>query len=199
MRAPRRPAQRSRAECVQAERAGALTRMHACARPCKRAFADALRLRRPAFLPATATAAAPSLSPSPPRALSPPSSNRRSTRRFLLEWLAFLHRYIPLGLLEREATQRIGERCPQLAGARNDLELLMASPDAGDWVKISEMLLGPVPADFRFVPKHKSSESYEGAAAAGGAGADGGAGAGGGAGSKRAREDEEGDEGEAEG
>ena len=152
-------------------------------------LSDALCLRRPAFLPATATL---------PRSLSPFLSlvvDRRSTRRFLLEWLAFLHRYIPLGLLEREATQRIGERCPQLAGARNDLELLMASPDAGDWVKISEMLLGPVPADFRFVPKHKSSESYEGAAAAGGAGANGGAGAG----SKRAREDEEGDEGEAEG
>ena len=104
------------------------------------------------------------------------------TRRFLLEWLAFLHRYIPLGLLERGAAQKIGDRCPALIGARDDLEFLMASPDAGDWVKISEMLLGPVPADFRFVPKHKSSESYEGS----------------GAGAKRAREGDD-DEGEAEG
>jgi len=83
------------------------------------------------------------------------------TRRFLLEWLAFLYRYIPTGLLER--AQRIGEKCPPPVVARDDLEQLMLSPDASDWVKISELLLGPVPKDYRFVPKHKSSQAYEGA------------------------------------
>ena len=121
-------------------------------------------------------------------------------RRFLLEWLSFLHRYIPLGLLEREPgadaalPQRMGDKCPPLRGARDALELLMASPDAGDWVRISEMLLGPVPRDFKFVPKHKSSN----AAAEGAEGAEGG-GAGGGAGAKRRRDGEGNDGGEAEG
>ena len=27
-----------------------------------------------------------------------------------------------------------------------------------DWVKVSELLLGPAPAAFRFVPKHRSSD-----------------------------------------
>ena len=80
------------------------------------------------------------------------------TRRFLLEFLSWLWRYVPVALLERPDTlpQRMGERPPPLIG-RDDLETLMASPRAADWVALSEMLLGPVPDDFVFVPKHKSS------------------------------------------
>ncbi|CAK8696693.1 unnamed protein product [Clavelina lepadiformis] len=78
-----------------------------------------------------------------------------TTRRFLLEWCSFLHRYIPVGLLEH-APQRINERPPYYFG-RDDLETLMASPNCNDWVKISEMLLGKVPENFEFLPKHKAN------------------------------------------
>ncbi|XP_033104235.1 tRNA-dihydrouridine(47) synthase [NAD(P)(+)]-like [Anneissia japonica] len=77
------------------------------------------------------------------------------TRRFMLEWLSFLYRYIPVGILER-VPQRINERPPQYFG-RDHLETLMASPDCKDWIKISEMLLGPVPDSFQFLPKHKAN------------------------------------------
>ncbi|XP_015682378.1 tRNA-dihydrouridine(47) synthase [NAD(P)(+)]-like [Protobothrops mucrosquamatus] len=80
------------------------------------------------------------------------------TRKFLLEWLSFLCRYIPVGLLER-LPQRINERPPYYLG-RDPLETLMASQNVDDWVKISEMLLGRVPADFSFLPKHKAN-SYK--------------------------------------
>ncbi|KFY27966.1 hypothetical protein V493_03182 [Pseudogymnoascus sp. VKM F-4281 (FW-2241)] len=64
------------------------------------------------------------------------------TRRFLLEWLSFAHR------------------------SRDDLETLLASDNYKDWIKISEMFLGPAHKDFQFQPKHKSN-SYEGIEAEG--------------------------------
>uniref|UniRef100_UPI0009B42EA5 tRNA-dihydrouridine(47) synthase [NAD(P)(+)]-like isoform X2 n=1 Tax=Monopterus albus TaxID=43700 RepID=UPI0009B42EA5 len=77
------------------------------------------------------------------------------TRTFMLEWLSFMCRYIPVGLLER-VPQKINERPPYYMG-RNYLETLMASQNVGDWVRISEMLLGPVPKNFNFLPKHKAN------------------------------------------
>ena len=77
-----------------------------------------------------------------------------TTRRFLLEWLGYLHRYVPVALLER--TQKMQQRPPYFFG-RGDLETLMASSDAKDWIKISEMLLGPAPDDLVFEGKIKSN------------------------------------------
>jgi len=82
-----------------------------------------------------------------------------NTRRFLLEWLSFLYRYVPVGLLET-LPQKMNQRVPLYMKGRNDLETLFLSPHSSDWIKISEMLLGPVPDGFAFRPKHKSA-SYE--------------------------------------
>ncbi len=59
-----------------------------------------------------------------------------------------------MGLLE-VIPQQLHWRPPALYG-RSDLETLLSSDSAADWVRISEMLLGPVPAGFAFAPKHKS-------------------------------------------
>ncbi|KZC04502.1 PREDICTED: tRNA-dihydrouridine(47) synthase [NAD(P)(+)]-like [Dufourea novaeangliae] len=78
-----------------------------------------------------------------------------TTRRFMLEWISFLHRYIPIGILERPP-QRINERPPFYRG-RDDMETMMASSNCADWIKLSEMLLGKVPEGFHFLPKHKAN------------------------------------------
>ena len=77
-----------------------------------------------------------------------------TTRRFLLEWLSFLHRYVPVGLLVKPP-QRMNERVPDYRG-RGDLETLLASPKCSDWIGITEMFLGKVPEGFAFEPKHKA-------------------------------------------
>ncbi|KAK4503836.1 hypothetical protein PRZ48_004751 [Zasmidium cellare] len=81
-----------------------------------------------------------------------------TTRRFLLEWLSFSCRYVPIGLLEY-LPPKFGDRPPAFRG-RSELETLLSSGNYKDWIKISEMFLGPAHKDFNFQPKHKSN-SYE--------------------------------------
>lgn len=57
-----------------------------------------------------------------------------TTRRFLLEWLSFAHRYVPVGLLEH-LPPNIQDRPPRFKG-RNELETLMASEHYKDWIKL---------------------------------------------------------------
>ncbi|KAK9164410.1 hypothetical protein Syun_005312 [Stephania yunnanensis] len=83
------------------------------------------------------------------------SKGAETTRHFLLEWLSYTCRYVPVGLLD-VIPQQLNWRPPSYFG-RNDLETLMASDSAADWIRISEMLLGKVPAGFSFAPKHKSN------------------------------------------
>ncbi|KAJ6479948.1 zinc finger dihydrouridine synthase [Mycena vitilis] len=81
-----------------------------------------------------------------------------ATRRYLCEALSFQYRYVPIGLLEH-LPGRINDRAPAFRG-RDELETLLASGDSRDWVRISEMFLGPAPEAWSFMPKHKSN-SYE--------------------------------------
>jgi tRNA-dihydrouridine synthase 3 len=80
------------------------------------------------------------------------------TRRYMCEWMSFLYRYVPVGIIET-LPQRLNLRPERFVG-RNDLETLMSSGQVQDWIKLSEMILGPAPESFKFVPKHKSN-SYE--------------------------------------
>ncbi|KAF8651519.1 hypothetical protein AX16_004715 [Volvariella volvacea WC 439] len=78
-----------------------------------------------------------------------------TTRRYLCEALSFQYRYVPIGILET-LPGRINDRAPAFRG-RDDLETLLASGNSQDWVKISEMFLGPAPEGWTFTPKHKSN------------------------------------------
>ncbi|KAI0299405.1 zinc finger dihydrouridine synthase [Multifurca ochricompacta] len=78
-----------------------------------------------------------------------------TARRYLCEALSFQYRYVPIGLLEC-LPPRINDRPPLFRG-RDELETLLASGDSRDWVKISEMFLGPAPESWTFTPKHKSN------------------------------------------
>lgn len=62
-----------------------------------------------------------------------------TTRHFLLEWLSYTHRYIPVGLLD-VIPQRLNSRPPSFYG-RDELESLMASDSAADWVSFLKKLL----------------------------------------------------------
>ena len=63
-----------------------------------------------------------------------------TTRRFLLEWLSFAYRYVPVGILEH-LPPSLQDRPPAWRG-RNDLETLLGSDNYKDWVKIRSVLLG---------------------------------------------------------
>ncbi|SCV04731.1 LANO_0G12002g1_1 [Lachancea nothofagi CBS 11611] len=77
------------------------------------------------------------------------------SRRFFCEFMSFFHRYVPLGICERFPVL-LNERPPNWKG-RDDLETLMGSTDANDWIKLSEMFFGKMDENFVFLPKHKSN------------------------------------------
>jgi tRNA-dihydrouridine synthase 3 len=57
-----------------------------------------------------------------------------TTRRFLLEWLSFSCRYVPIGILEH-LPPKFGDRPPAFRG-RSELETLLSSANYRDWMKI---------------------------------------------------------------
>ena len=56
-------------------------------------------------------------------------------------------------------TTQINWRPPLFVG-RDDMETLMASDNSKDWIRLTEMILGPTPEGYFFTPKHKSN-AYE--------------------------------------
>ncbi|GAA6060860.1 hypothetical protein JCM10212_006240 [Sporobolomyces blumeae] len=79
------------------------------------------------------------------------------TRRFVCESMSFTHRYVPVGMLERLPTN-MNERALPYKG-RDELETLLASDQAADWVKVTNMFLGQPPDDWSFTPKHKAASA----------------------------------------
>lgn len=87
-------------------------------------------------------------------------SDRRgveTTRRFLLEWLSFTHRYIPIGLLQHMQPISIHHRAASRLQARDEFETVLSSPIVSDWQRIAAWFLGPAPcseAKNGFTPTH---------------------------------------------
>ena len=61
-----------------------------------------------------------------------------TTRRFLLEWLSFAYRYVPVGIMEH-LPPSLQDRPPAWRG-RNDLETLLGSDNYKDWIKIRYLM-----------------------------------------------------------
>jgi tRNA-dihydrouridine synthase 3 len=81
------------------------------------------------------------------------------TRRYLLEWMSYTHRYVPIGLLEQNVVPKLHLRPMRYIG-RSDLETKLASDRLKDWLELSEICgLGKPDPSFKFVPKH-ASNSY---------------------------------------
>jgi tRNA-dihydrouridine synthase 3 len=62
-----------------------------------------------------------------------------TTRRFLLEWLSFACRYVPVGILDH-LPPNLQDRPPAYRG-RNEMETLLASDNYLDWFKIRYVFL----------------------------------------------------------
>lgn len=71
-----------------------------------------------------------------------------TTRHFLLEWLSYTFRYIPVGLLD-VIPQQINWRPPSYFG-RDDLETRMMSESAGDWVRKIVLFFFNTPSCYSF-------------------------------------------------
>lgn len=64
-----------------------------------------------------------------------------NTRKFLLEWMSFLHRYVPIGLMERpDLGAKLNLRPPTYYG-RCELETLMGSESHEDWLELADRVL----------------------------------------------------------
>lgn len=99
-------------------------------------------------------------------ALCPPDDTDHDSIVMNVTAQSLLFPFLCIGITEH--VQKMNQRPPPYFG-RGDLETLLSSPNAVDWIRISEMLLGPVDDDFSFVPKHKSN-SYATPSADGGEG-----------------------------
>ena len=79
------------------------------------------------------------------------------TREFLCHHLTFMSRYVPVHCCV-ETNQEISIKARNDASMcyRDDMEKLLTSDNYEDYIKVTEMFLGPAPKEFVFVPKHKS-------------------------------------------